>query len=154
MLSDERTENRLKAVYLLGQLGFYLGVVREHDHLLLLAFKSLIKKLLEVQYHEKFNAHLPPSQRFTQGNRALKVYLLHAIGKFTRFVHGQSRYMEDLVIYALHEEFAQGDVKVEVEEGKEKKKKGKRDKADTNGALCVVRALLGVLNNEVGIAFC
>lgn len=53
MVSDERRENRLKAVYLLGQLGFYLGAVQEHDELMFSSFKSLAKVLLAIQTNEK-----------------------------------------------------------------------------------------------------
>jgi hypothetical protein len=35
MISDERLENRLKAVYLIGQIIAQLGEVKENDDLLL-----------------------------------------------------------------------------------------------------------------------
>ncbi|KND03878.1 uncharacterized protein SPPG_08927 [Spizellomyces punctatus DAOM BR117] len=143
MVSDERTENRLKAVYLLGQLGFYLGAVREHDHLLMLAFKELVRRLLEIQYKEKRKPANDPD-RFSNADRALKIYLLHAIGKFTRFVHKQSRFAEDVVMYILHEEFDKGDSKV-----KQPVQKTGIKEMDQDPSLHVVRALLGVLNNEM-----
>ncbi len=53
MLSDERAENRLRAVYLLGQVAQALGTVREHDGLLHKAFNEVAKKILEIQGDEK-----------------------------------------------------------------------------------------------------
>ncbi|KAJ3299223.1 hypothetical protein HK104_009688 [Borealophlyctis nickersoniae] len=143
MISDERSENRLKAVYLLGQLGFYLGTVREHDHLLMMAFKELSKKLLEIQYAEK-KKPVTDKNRFNPASRALKIHLIHAIGKYTRFVHKQSRFVEDVVLYMIHEEFLQGDTKVRILKGKGPVEPGKKEPATH-----VVRALLGVLNNEM-----
>ncbi|KAJ3195565.1 hypothetical protein HK101_011785 [Irineochytrium annulatum] len=120
MISDERTENRLKAVYLLGQLGFQLGTVREHDHLLLRSNPKV----------------------FDCDRRALKIYLLHAIGKFTRYVHKGSRFIEDLVVYMLHEEFAGGDTKMPI--------KGQlKTASEKSDPTFVIRALLGVLDNEM-----
>lgn len=55
MISDERIENRLKAIYLLGHLALHLGTVREHDDLLMTAFKVISKKWLELQFAEKQN---------------------------------------------------------------------------------------------------
>ncbi|KAJ3175403.1 hypothetical protein HDU87_006223 [Geranomyces variabilis] len=148
MLSDERTENRLKAVYLLGQLGFYLGTVREHDQLLLMAVKELVKRLLQIQYEEKRKPKTDP-KRFTPRTRELKIYLLHAIGKFTRSVQKQARLVEDLVVYIMHEEFDRGDTSIPVKDLNQppKDKKGKPPKA--NPAIHVVGALLGILNNEM-----
>ncbi|TPX62603.1 hypothetical protein PhCBS80983_g00408 [Powellomyces hirtus] len=151
MLSDERTENRLKAVYLLGQMGFYLGTVREHDQLLLMAVKELVKRLLQIQYEEKRKPKTD-LKRFNARSRELKIYLLHAIGKFTRSVQKQARFVEDLVMYVLHEEFEHGDTAVSLTSSKEapnppKDKKGKSNK--TNPAIHVVGALLGVLNNDM-----
>ena len=34
MAGDERLENRVKAIYLLGQIGFYLGATQEHEDLM------------------------------------------------------------------------------------------------------------------------
>ncbi|KAJ3148956.1 hypothetical protein HDU86_007314 [Geranomyces michiganensis] len=148
MLSDERTENRLKAVYLLGQMGFYLGSVREHDHLLLMAVKELVKRLLQIQYEEKRKPKTD-SKRFTARARELKIYLLHAIGKFTRSAQKQARFVEDLVVYIMHEEFDRGDTSIPLKDPNypPKDKKGKSSK--TNPAIHVVGALLGVLNNEM-----
>ncbi|RKO93893.1 hypothetical protein BDK51DRAFT_20030, partial [Blyttiomyces helicus] len=140
MISDERSENRLKAVYLLGQLAFYLGTVREHDDLLFIAYNELSKKLLEIQSEEKRNQDNP--RRFTQANRSLKIYLFHAIGKFTSHAHKQSRVIEDLVLYMIHEELAQGDSKVI------QSPQAKLDTARKSMATHVVRAALGILNNE------
>ncbi|KAI9106297.1 hypothetical protein DFS34DRAFT_58191 [Phlyctochytrium arcticum] len=152
MVSDERSENRLKAVYLLGQLGFYLGAVREHDHLLMVAFKELAKHLLDIQYLEKSKPTNEPN-RFTQTDRSSKIYLLHAIGKFTRFMHKQSRLVEDLVMYILHEEFDKGDTNVKISNslaaGKLQNQSTAEHVEDQGPALHVVRALLGVLNNEM-----
>lgn len=52
-VSDERIENRLRAVYVLGQLAAFLGSTREHDILLKNGFLALVKKLLEIQQAEK-----------------------------------------------------------------------------------------------------
>ncbi|KAI8848054.1 hypothetical protein BC829DRAFT_433513 [Chytridium lagenaria] len=143
MISDERKENRLKAVYLLGQLGLHLGSVREHDHLLLRAFKELTKRLLEIQYDEK--AAKDPSTKFKNDIRALKIHLFHAIGKFTRYVHRSSRFTEDLVVYMLHEEFAVGDTKLIVKSNSSKQQQN----AEKQESIYVIRALLGVLDNEM-----
>ncbi|KAI9003546.1 hypothetical protein BC832DRAFT_540384 [Gaertneriomyces semiglobifer] len=125
MHSDEREENRVKAVWLLGQLGFYLGNGKEHGGVLMVAFKELVKQLLEIQWAEK-RQH-PPI--FTSANRTMKIHLLHAIGKYTRFVHAQSRMVEDLAVYCVWSEFQRGDTK--------------------DGGGFVVRSLLGILNNEL-----
>ncbi|KAJ3213593.1 hypothetical protein HDU67_002684 [Dinochytrium kinnereticum] len=151
MISDERKENRLKAVYLLGQLGLHLGSVREHDHLLLRAFKELARRLLEIQYEEK--ASQDPTAKFKPDLRALKIYLLHAIGKFTRYVHRSSRYMEDLVVYMLHEEFAVGDTKLASKGGGggggNASKQQSHQTVEKSESIYVIRALLAVLDNEM-----
>ncbi|KAJ3300317.1 hypothetical protein HDU76_006123, partial [Blyttiomyces sp. JEL0837] len=138
MISDERNENRLKAVYLLGQLGSQLGSVREHDHLLLKAFKELAKKLLELQYMEKLDQN--NQQRHREENRALKIYLFHAIGKFARYVNRGSSFIEDLLIYMLYEEFSVGDTKVSIKNAVDKK---------AGGPIFVTQSLLRVLVHEL-----
>ncbi|KAJ3042819.1 hypothetical protein HDV00_006640 [Rhizophlyctis rosea] len=172
-VSDERSENRLKAVYLLGQLGFYLGTVREHDHLLMMAFKTLSQKLLEIQYAEKkkivssvfhilvlpsissLPTKLSPTKISSPHTHALKLHLFHAIGKYTRFIHKRSRFIEDLVVYMIHEEFEM--VKEKEKERGKKEKRGRKDKEAaaaavevvSGEAMHVVQVLLGVLNNEM-----
>ncbi|KAI8820517.1 uncharacterized protein EV422DRAFT_73879 [Fimicolochytrium jonesii] len=154
MVSDERSENRLKAVYLLGQLGFYLGTVREHDDLLMTAFKELTKKLLSIQYEEKRDPARGAS-RFTARNRELKIYLLNAIGKFTQCAHKQSRIVEDLLVYMLHEEFERGESATDLRKldpqstAAQSTTTASSRKAKSFPALHVVRALLSTLNNEM-----
>ncbi|KAJ3353647.1 hypothetical protein HDU83_006556 [Entophlyctis luteolus] len=113
MQSDERRENRLKAIYLIGVISFQLGFVREHDDMLLRVFKELMKILIDIQFKER---KLPLEERkmFQNETRSLKVYLIHAIGKFSSNLNQNSRYMEDLTLYALHNEFDGGDSKIEV----------------------------------------
>ncbi|KAJ3397657.1 hypothetical protein HDU92_005399 [Lobulomyces angularis] len=132
MVSDERAENRLRAVYLLGQLGSYLGSVREHDALLKMAFTKLTKKLLELQYDEKNKAVKP------EVNRDLKIYLYHAIGKYTRTSNKHSRQMDDLVLYIINEEFTKGDTHISNANGKA-----------SSSSIYVIQAILGILNNEM-----
>lgn len=48
MVSDEQRENSLKAIYLLGQIGFYLGSVRDYNELILIV--SLLRLKTEIQY--------------------------------------------------------------------------------------------------------
>ncbi|KAI9362448.1 hypothetical protein DFJ73DRAFT_756739 [Zopfochytrium polystomum] len=111
-ISDERKENRLKAVYLLGQLALQLGAIREHDDLLLRAFNALAKKWLQLQFEEKQNPD--NAQQLREENRALKIHLIHAIGKFTRYLHQYNTdFIQNLAVYMIHEEFSQGDTKLD-----------------------------------------
>ncbi|KAI9202395.1 uncharacterized protein BJ171DRAFT_584296 [Polychytrium aggregatum] len=131
--SDERFENRLKAVYLLGELGHYLGR----------AFKQMITKILEIQIYEKERMGMNDSSRFTDENRAFKIHLLHSIGRLSTSLQYQPKHFEDMVIYIIHEEFSQGDNKPKVIRSKAD---GKRQ---DSGATFVIRALLGILNNDI-----
>ncbi|KAJ3262197.1 hypothetical protein HDU77_000417 [Chytriomyces hyalinus] len=142
MISDERQENRLKAVYLIGKIASELGLVREHDGLLLRVFKELIKKLIELQCREKKLAGAD-LQKYRTDTRPMKIYLIHAIGKFTCNLSQNSRYMEDLTIYALQNEFEYGDTKLEL------KSDGSLKKSTPTGALFVVKSLLGVIVNDI-----
>ncbi|KAJ3092272.1 hypothetical protein HK102_009083 [Quaeritorhiza haematococci] len=138
MVSDERAENRLKAVYLLGQLGFYLGSVKEHANLLMMAFKELAKKLLEIQNDEKRQAATAQSESDNE-MRAMKIYLIHALGKLSRCVHYRFKSVEDLMIYMIHEEF--------VRENRRTSAGRKKTANSTNFA--VLKSLLEILNNEM-----
>ncbi|KAJ3408961.1 hypothetical protein HDV05_004665, partial [Chytridiales sp. JEL 0842] len=149
MHSDERKENRLKAVYLIGQLAFHLGNVREHDLLLLNAFKALAKRFLEIQYREKIKDPSAPD-RFTSDNRSMKIHLVQSIGKFTKHSLKAARYIEDLVVYMLHEEFASGDSKVSKNLfGDLKVVLESQTGPGNDGSVFVLKSLLGVLDYEM-----
>ncbi|KAG5458200.1 MAG: hypothetical protein BJ554DRAFT_1623, partial [Olpidium bornovanus] len=107
MISDERRENRLKAVYVLGELGFFLGAVREHDNLL----------------------YACDDER-----RALKISLFHAIGKFSCSSNKYSSHIEDMTVYLMYEEFANGEAA--------------NVKGAGNKGMYVVKALLDIMNNQ------
>lgn len=72
--------------------------------------------------------------------RSLKIYLIHAIGKFTRYLNQDSDYVQELLMYMIHEEFKHGDARLE--NGGQK---------TMTGSLLTVRAILGVLVHEVWI---
>ncbi|KAI8925707.1 hypothetical protein BC831DRAFT_550468 [Entophlyctis helioformis] len=136
VVSDERRENRLKAVYLLGQMGSILAYVREYHQLMLTAFKQLSKKLLEIQYTER-KANEPRSDLAD-----LKVHLFQAIGKFTRVPQRQSHFIEDLVMYMIYQEtaFIERQMIVEGSTG---------DLQQTEPPMYVVISILGILNNDM-----
>ncbi|KAI8804387.1 hypothetical protein BJ742DRAFT_713319, partial [Cladochytrium replicatum] len=171
IVSDEKTENRLKAVYLIGHIGFYLGTVREHDHLIVIAFQELATRLLEIQHFE----HTQGTKDFDPQRRSLKIYLFHALGKFIRYTHRSYRAMEDMMLYIVYEEFLSGEAKMKETtllaqkllkqqvpmnvRSKTAKSLGNfafgdqnniRDnvKSSNNEAYHVVLALLGILNNN------
>ncbi|KAI9336135.1 hypothetical protein BDR26DRAFT_920198 [Obelidium mucronatum] len=158
MVSDCRKENRLKAIYLIGIIAQQLGIVREHDVMLLKVlirskqlktnyiktkvFKELVKKLLEIQFKERTLVD-GERMKFQTENRSLKIYLIYALGKFTSNLSQNSRYMEDLTVYSLANEFEYGDTKLQI------KSDGTLKKNSPTGPLFVVKALLGVLVNDV-----
>ena len=76
MMSDERPENRLKAVYLLGRLAFHLGNVKEHDDLLYSAFNDLCRELLAIQHQEKL---MPKASQPEFQNHIIYSYLLVSV---------------------------------------------------------------------------
>ncbi|KAJ1546382.1 hypothetical protein HK096_005153, partial [Nowakowskiella sp. JEL0078] len=120
MVSDERTENRLKAVYLIGKLGLYLGSVREHANLIEWAFRELARKLLEIKNEERQSLITAP-EPFTPQNRSLKIYLFHSLGKFVKI---NNKMFENLLLYLIYDEFLSGDTKFKVlPKGKKSKTK-------------------------------
>ncbi|KAJ3063074.1 hypothetical protein HDU98_001062, partial [Podochytrium sp. JEL0797] len=143
MISDERMENRLKAVYLIGIIAQQLGIVREHDNMLLRVFKELIKKLLEIQFREKGFTDNDEKLKYQNENRSMKIYLIYAIGKFTNNGGQYSRYMEDLTVYALANEFSNGDSKLEM------RTDGSLKKSAPTGPVFVIKALLSTLVHDV-----
>ena len=58
-VSDERRENRFKAVYLLGQIGYFLGDIKEHADFMFWISKSLASILLNLQMEERMNVIEP-----------------------------------------------------------------------------------------------
>ncbi|KAJ3127873.1 hypothetical protein HK098_005649 [Nowakowskiella sp. JEL0407] len=150
MISDERSENRLKAVFLLGQLGFYLGTVREHAHLVKKSFYFLARKYLDIQYQER-KLNSTALETFSSENRPLKIYLIHALGKFMCM---NDKMMENLLIYMIYDEFLFGEAKFKQAS---KLKTGKRaslspqkkNESGDDGSLFVIQALLGVFNNDL-----
>ncbi|KAJ3137190.1 hypothetical protein HK100_000909 [Physocladia obscura] len=138
----ERKENRLKAIYLLGIIAYQLGFVREHDSMLLKVFRELVKKLMDIQFKER-KLSTDEKLKFQMENRALKVYLIHAIGKFTCNPSQNSRYMEDLTVFALHHEFENGDTKVSL------KSDGDLKKDSPTAPLFVIKSILNVLVHDV-----
>eukprot|EP00842_Homolaphlyctis_polyrhiza_P001846 jgi/Hompol1/2662/HPOL_006126-RA len=136
VVSDERHENRLKAVYLIGQMGAVLAPVREYHQLMLTAFKELSRKLLEIQYADAQDVNVPEHD----GILDMKVHLFQAIGKFTHVTQKKSNYIEDLVLYMIYRELKTLDEKLKY---KESAVIDDRDKG-----LYVVFAILGILNNE------
>ncbi|KAJ3002411.1 UNVERIFIED_CONTAM: hypothetical protein HDU68_006253, partial [Siphonaria sp. JEL0065] len=142
MVSDERKENRLKAIYLIGVIAQQLGIVREHDTMLLKVFKELVKKLLEIQFKER-NLVDPQRLAYQNESRALKIYLIYSLGKFTSNLSQNSRYMEDLTVYALANEFEYGDSKLQI------KSDGTLKKKAPTGPLFVVKSILGVLVHDL-----
>ncbi|KAL2918327.1 hypothetical protein HK105_202254 [Polyrhizophydium stewartii] len=135
VVSDERQENRIKAVYLLGQLGATLASVREYHQLMLTVFKELARKLLEIQYSERLASATNPN--LTE----IKVHLFHAIGKFTRVSQKKSHFIEDLVMYMIYHELSLTERMMVMRE--------KTSLESSDPELFVVMATLSVLNNEV-----
>ena len=78
MAGDERRENRLKAIYVLGKLGFYLGNEAGHEAISMAAFRELAAKLIQLQHAQRSGTVSLSDVRDS------KVFLLHALGKFAR----------------------------------------------------------------------
>ncbi|KAI9138471.1 hypothetical protein BKA69DRAFT_771096 [Paraphysoderma sedebokerense] len=97
--SDERIENRLKAVYLLGQLGDYIGRQTELSDLMITAFKQLIINLTKVRRRTKIQQ---PSSGFDQ---TMKCYLFNALGKYLRKMQTCKLEWVDLILYMIYSEF-------------------------------------------------
>ncbi|KAK5666267.1 hypothetical protein QVD99_007029 [Batrachochytrium dendrobatidis] len=135
VVSDERKENRLKAVYLIGQLGVQLGSVEEYLPLMHLALRELAKKLLEIQYNERKTGAID------RNALDLKIYLFHAIGKYVRLLHPQSNSTEDLVLYLVYQEHAFiSNIFLNREQSVIKQ---------DDPEMHVILATLGILNNEL-----
>ncbi|ORY39899.1 hypothetical protein BCR33DRAFT_853036 [Rhizoclosmatium globosum] len=142
MISDCRLENRLKAVYLLGILAHQLGFIREHDNMLLRVFKELIKKLIDIQFKER-KLSGDALLKYQADNRSMKIYLIYALGKFTTNLSQHSRYMEDLTIYALSNEFEHGDTRLQM------KSDGTLKKGFPKGPLHVVKSVMSTLVHDI-----
>ena len=52
---DERKENRLMGIYVLGKIGFYLGAEPGHELLSMETYRELASKMIQLQFDQRFN---------------------------------------------------------------------------------------------------
>ncbi|KAL7748294.1 hypothetical protein RI367_006253 [Sorochytrium milnesiophthora] len=158
--SDERAENRQKAVFLLGQLGVYLGVESEMQGLMQAVFHDVAVQVLHMQVYQRRSKG---KACFTQADRSLKIYLINALGKFLRPLntmtaravptkHGQLPITTvvdslgfdvlDLTLYLIYTEFAHCEACTEGATSTE------ASAQEQSHMYFVLRSLLGVLNSQ------
>ncbi|KAH9270240.1 hypothetical protein BASA83_007577 [Batrachochytrium salamandrivorans] len=118
-VSDERKENQLRAIYLLGKIGSELQKVQEY-HTLLQMTGTMDKSVMDK-----------------------KVYLFHAIGKYTRIFQKHSNSTEDLVLYMIYQELSL------VTRILASRNKSVLDQTDPE--VHIVLSVLGILNNDMEI---
>jgi hypothetical protein len=94
-VSDERAENRLKAIYLLGQFASLIGALEECEGMMDRIFKHLAKMMIERQHA------LKESGDGKSGFADIRLHLIRSIGKFTAF---KKNSRDCLVMYLVHEE--------------------------------------------------
>ncbi|KAJ1336456.1 hypothetical protein BSLG_007240 [Batrachochytrium salamandrivorans] len=144
-VSDERKENQLRAIYLLGKIGSELQKVQEYHTLLQMAFKELSRMMLAIQYHERQES-LDLTIKYGTMDKSVmdkKVYLFHAIGKYTRIFQKHSNSTEDLVLYMIYQELSL------VTRILASRNKSVLDQTDPE--VHIVLSVLGILNNDMEI---
>ncbi|KAJ3371494.1 hypothetical protein HDU91_005136 [Kappamyces sp. JEL0680] len=96
--SDERLENRIKSIYLLGQYATVLGATLECHSLLSKIFKQLAKMLLEQQLARKQS----PNGDAIYGD--FRLHLIRAIGKVAAIRMPGAEENESLAVYLVFQE--------------------------------------------------
>lgn len=99
--SEERHENRLKALYLIGKMATALGTVKENGFIMYKMFTQLTKIALGIPHSNSVD-----NSANTKGI-SIKVYLYHALGKIAKNFNSNYDYdkLQHLLAYLLHEEF-------------------------------------------------
>ncbi|KAJ3256192.1 hypothetical protein HK103_005651 [Boothiomyces macroporosus] len=96
-VSDERLENRIKSIYLLGQFAYVLGSTRECHPMLNKIYKHLARQILQRQYARK-------NDKTTIVYQDIRLHLFRSIAKFANFKFENSNYVENLIVYMAYEE--------------------------------------------------
>ncbi|KAJ3321339.1 hypothetical protein HDV06_004443 [Boothiomyces sp. JEL0866] len=96
-VSDERMENRIKSIYLLGQFAYVLGSTRECHPMLNKIYKHLAKQILQRQYARK-------NEKGTLVYQDIRLHLFRSIAKFANFKFENSNFVENLLVYMAYEE--------------------------------------------------
>lgn len=128
-VSDERLENRIKSIYLLGQFAYVLGSTRECHPMLNKIYKHLARQILQRQYARK-------NDKTTIVYQDIRLHLFRSIAKFANFKFENSNYVENLIVYMAYEELTL----IFKKDFKEIPK---------SNDLFVVLAILDLLNNNV-----
>jgi hypothetical protein len=109
-VADERRENRIKAIYLLGQYALNLGDAPECFSILY-TVKLIIKyRFLSIYQENCWKGNMQPKQYYVTNKQKgvvfddIRLHLIRAIGKFTSFKFGKKSQV--LVIYMLQEELS------------------------------------------------
>ncbi|KAI8899374.1 hypothetical protein BC833DRAFT_375645 [Globomyces pollinis-pini] len=127
-VSDERAENRIKALYLLGQFSLVLGHLSECHPMLSKIFKHLARLLLNIQ---AMKTELSPKAD-------TRLHLIRAIAKFANFKISNNNQVEHLVVLMAYKEL----MKITEE---------KRELNSLNPNLFVLLSILDLLNSNVEI---
>lgn len=141
---DERRENRVKAVYLLGQIGSTIGSIDRWSPLFQQIFHHLAKLILAHQIRRQTRSLLKSGDDDGGLGDDMQLHLFRAIGKFVAFKQTERVFEsnECILMYLVYKELDA------IFHQLEKENQGGR-KITTSKSVFVIMSIFEVLNTDV-----